>query len=250
MAYDRKAEIEAILETDVSSIANTWRGDRDGLSLDQQAELAGAKTSNYGYNNRSVLSALIEGRIPSSPTMAQQARRKVTAWLKKMDLSPDLRRDLQELEQELRLRAEDREAQAVEDSNAARVTESAEAAGTPGVYVYTPPHYLKYPVDPDTGKTLLKVGHSAFDTYYRVNSQGRLAALPEDPVLLRIYPTPQSEQTEKRFHEWLRSADHAAPRSKRAGSEWFVTSTKFLDQIATSLDLEIRQVVAHEVGDE
>ena len=48
---------------------------------------------------------------------------------------------------------------AVENSKAA------ESSGRPGIYVYTLPHYRRYPVEPDTGKTLLKVGHSSTDAY-------------------------------------------------------------------------------------
>ncbi|CAN0618214.1 protein of unknown function [Burkholderia multivorans] len=131
-----------------------------------------------------------------------------------------------------------------------KATQDAEAQGVPGIYVYTLPHYLKYRVDVETGKTLLKVGHSSTDAIYRANSQGRLTALPEDPVLLRIYPTESSSDTEKLFHEWLRKADHYGVRSTRAGSEWFLTSTKFLDHIATSLRLEVRDVNPLEIGDE
>ena len=85
-------------------------------------------------------------------------------------------------------RAEDRQAQVEEEDVAVEKTKAAEDSGTPGIYVYTLPHYLRYPYEPDSGRTLLKVGHSARDALYRANSQGKLTALPEDPILLRIYP--------------------------------------------------------------
>ena len=102
----------------------------------------------------------------------------------------------------------------------------------------------------DSGKTLLKVGHSARDAYYRANSAGRLTSLPEDPILLRIYPAQESAAREKDFHAWLRDADHAAGRGRRAGSEWFVTSTKFLDRVATAMGLDVRVINDLEAGDE
>jgi hypothetical protein len=105
--------------------------------------------------------------------------------------------------------------------------------------VYTLPHYVRHPFDPETGKTLLKVGHSARDAFYRAGSQGRLTALPEDPVLLRIYPADESAQVERLFHEWLTDADHSRSDSRRGGSEWFVTSTRFLDRVARSLGLPV-----------
>lgn len=129
-------------------------------------------------------------------------------------------------------------------------SENAEAKGTPGIYVYTLPHYLLHPVDLESGKTLLKVGHSSHDAYYRAGSSGRLTALPEEPILLRIYPVAESAATEKEFHNWLKDADHLGTRTRRAGSEWFLTSTKFLDRIAKSLQLEIQVINDFEVGDE
>ena len=82
-------------------------------------------------------------------------------------------------------------------SRRARADQRAEASGVAGIYVYTLPHYLRYPFDPDTGKTMLKVGHSSKDAHYRATSQGRLTALPEDPILLRIYPADESVEVEK-----------------------------------------------------
>jgi hypothetical protein len=117
--------------------------------------------------------------------------------------------------------------------------------------VYTPPHYRLLPYDPTTGRTILKVGHSSVDACYRATSQGRLTALPEDPILLRIYPRGgASAAAEREFHSWLRDADHAASRTQRGGSEWFVTSTKFLDRIARSMGLQVRDITGFQTGEE
>ena len=129
-------------------------------------------------------------------------------------------------------RAEDKQAQDAEVEGAIEATLAAESTHGPGIYVYTLPHYLRHPYDPATGRTLLKVGHSGVDAHYRAKSQGRLTALPEDPILLRIYPVAESAKAERDFHTWLRDADHSGGRTQRGGSEWFVTSTKFLDRIA------------------
>ncbi|WP_427869870.1 hypothetical protein [Leucobacter luti] len=249
-SYDRKAEAEAVLETESSRLGDTFRGDREGLTLEQQAELAGAKAGNYGYNNRVTIAALTEGVLPTGPTLALQAARRVRTLLKRPDLSPELRADWMLLEEQLTVRAEDRIAAEAEDAATAKATVEAEAAGTPGIYVYTLPHYLKYPFDPDTGKTLLKVGHSSRDALHRAGSQGRFTALPEDPILLRIYPVVMSNDVERKFHEWLRMADHHGTRTRRGGTEWFLTSTKFLDHIAEHLGLERQTINDLDVGDE
>ncbi|HEU5222460.1 MAG TPA: GIY-YIG nuclease family protein [Candidatus Lumbricidophila sp.] len=250
MSYERRAEAEEVLETEASRLGDTFRGDRQGLSLEQQAERAGANGGNYGYNNRVTIAALIEGVIPSGPTLALQAARRVRTLLKRTDLSAELRKDWVELEQQLTARAEDRSAVEAEDAASVRATLDAESRGVPGIYVYTLPHYLKYPVDPDTGKTYLKVGHSARDAVHRAGAQGRFTALPEDPILLRIYPTEQSGEVERRFHEWLRMADHHGARTRRGGTEWFLTSTKFVDHVARELGLEQRNVNDLDVGDD
>lgn len=113
-------------------------------------------------------------------------------------------------------------------------TYQAESRDEPGIYVYALPHYLRYPFEPGTGRTLLKVGHSHSDVIRRFNSQTRTTALPEEPVLLRIYRISGTSTvtTESDFHRLLESADHSRNVARSAGREWFVTSTRFLDEIA------------------
>ncbi|HJX79000.1 hypothetical protein [Glutamicibacter sp.] len=247
--YDRSAEVAAVLETEQSRLGDTFRGDRDGLSLEQQAEIAGAKGGNYGYNNRVTIKALTDGTLPTGPTLALQAARRLRTLLKRTDLSPELRVDWVALEEQLTHRAEDRIAAEVEEAATSRATTEAESVGSPGIYVYTLPHYLKYPIDAETGKTYLKVGHSSRDAVHRAGSQRRFTALPEDPILLRIYPAESSFEAEKKFHEWLRMADHYGARTRRGGTEWFLTSTKFLDHIAAELGLERWTVNDLDAGD-
>ena len=123
-------------------------------------------------------------------------------------------------------------------------TRSAEAKGVPGVYVYSLPHYLAHHVDSDTRRTLFKVGHSSVDAFGRANAQGRFTALPEDPILLRIYPCDQSAKAEAEFHGRLSQAGHLRPGpTTRAGIEWFLTKIDFLDNIANELGLEIQPIV-------
>ena len=60
----------------------------------------------------------------------------------------------------------------------------------------------------------------------------------------------ESAKAERDFHAWLRDADHAGGRTQRGGSEWFVTSTKFLDRIARSMGLEVVVVTDVDAGDD
>jgi hypothetical protein len=246
--YDRRAEVERILAEDATVLGRVWAYDEEGLSAQEMAERENTTGAGFVSNYRSLIRALRDDDVPTSPTLSLQAARRVRSWLKKVDLSDDLRAELVDLESRLMSRAGDVDAQSQEVDTAVQQTRAAEASGQPGIYVYTLPHYLRYPFDPDSGRTLLKVGHSATDAHYRAASQGRLTALPEDPILLRIYPVAASAEAEKYFHAWLRDADHAGNRTRRGGSEWFVTSTKFLDRIARSKGLEVQEITNFEAG--
>jgi hypothetical protein len=248
--FDRRAEVERLLETDETVLGRFWQYERDGLSAEEMQEAEGTETLSWTYNYRSLLGVILDGEVPSAPSNALQGARRIRSWLKRSDLSPELRQALTEQESLLMSRAEDKEAQQEEVGEAVEKTKAAEEASGPGIYVYTLPHYLRYPYDPDSGRTLLKVGHSAHDALYRATSQKRLTALPEDPILLRVYPVEQSAKAEAEFHEWLRDADHAGHRSRRGGSEWFVTSPKFLDRIARSVGLDVLVINDFDTGDD
>jgi len=241
-AYDRRTEVEALLAEDETLLGRYWRYVQEGISKEEMAEREGVPTTGWTSNYDFLVRNLRDGRIAKSPSGARQSASRIRSWLKQKQLSEQLRRDLEEQEQILQSIAEDREAQEAEDSEAVEKTKEAVESGTPGIYVYTLPHYLKHRYDPDTGQTLLKVAHSGVDAYYRAGSQGRLTALPEDPILLRIYPCDSTRHVEAQFHAWLRDADHPGSRTRRGGSEWFVTSTKFLDRVAKSLGLHVVEI--------
>lgn len=253
--YDRRAEVETLLRVDESAVGRYWRTQQDeGLTYAQIAEREGLTGAPVNSALRRA-DMLLNGTVTSYPTVAAQHAGLIRNWFWEAErglrtLSPELRRELEDQERALNAVANDRQAQEREDEATADATRAAVSAGVPGIYVYTLPHYLRYPFDPETGKTLLKVGHSSTDAYYRAGSQGRLTALPEDPILLRIYPAVDSARVEREFHDWLGDADHARSEARRGGSEWFVTSTRFLDRIARSLNLDVQIVNDVEVGDE
>lgn len=102
---------------------------------------------------------------------------------------------------------------------------------------------MNYKYDPDTDRTLMKVGKSDRDVIQRFNEQTRTTALPEAPVLLRIYESKSKtaglSEIEKTFHELLEAADHDRSTARTGGTEWFLTSLKFLDKIAFVLGMTI-----------
>jgi hypothetical protein len=104
-------------------------------------------------------------------------------------------------------------------------------------------HYLRFPYDQLSGRTLMKVGRSDRDVIKRFREQIRTTALPEEPVLLRIYESSLNEMSlaiiEKRFHSLLEAADHDRSAARTGGTEWFLTSLKFLDEIGSTLGLQV-----------
>jgi hypothetical protein len=244
-------EVERLLAEDQTRTGDVYRLDREGQSSAEIAQALGVDTTGFVSNYKSAIAALLDGEVPRSPTLSAQVASRVRAWLKKPGLSAELRDRLNELHVTLQVHSEDSTARSVEDSQAKQRTAEAEQSRTPGIYVYTLPHYLRYPYEPESGRTLLKVGRSERDTYERAYTQGRITALPEDPILLRVYPVPPGDTAtvEAEFHAWLTDADHERSRSLRGGSEWFLTSTKFLDRIARSRDLDIRTVTEFETGE-
>lgn len=249
MTYDRKAEIETLLEADETRLGETFRWTREGLTYQQQADRAGVSHGNYGYNNAVIIKALIEGAVPNGPTLALAAARKTRAWLKEKALSDSLRTELETTERQLMLRADDRDAQVGEERAAVAVTKKVVAAQVPGIYVYTLPHYWRHKVDIDNDQTYLKVGKSDTDVFSRVDQQ-RTTALPEDPWLLRVYPTSDAAAAERKFHAMLDAADHRRTESKKGGREWFLTSLRILDWYATDQGLEIERPNEQTVGEE
>lgn len=115
--------------------------------------------------------------------------------------------------------------------------------------MYALPHYLRYPYDPKSGHTLLKVGRSDRDVIERLRSQTRTTAIPEEPILLRIYTSDVRElnDIERSMHRLLVAADHARSAARTGGTEWFLTSLRFLDAVAEEMRLGVNIVNDAEV---
>lgn len=249
VGFDRGAEVSALLAQDDTTLGDVWRRIQAGKTPPQVAEEDG-NTLGPVYSFMNLASALQDGTVSSAPTVARQVAARVRKWLRTKQLSDELRAVLEEQERRLNEVVNDSRATEVESEQAVQKSKEAEAENEPGIYVYTLPHYVRYPYDQKTGRTLLKVGHSAVDALYRANSQARITSLPENPWLLRIYPADDASHMETEFHGFLRDADHDGIRGGRVGTEWFLTSLKFLDRVARSLGLEVRTINDFAIEDE
>lgn len=239
-----RAEIEGALRAYPGRLGDVFRALEEGLTPDQIANRLEVASSNFVWNYRTTIEATLGGAVPSAPTVALQTLRRVRRLLSAETWSTDATAHLDQLRRDLERRSDDEEAVEEEVAEAQQKTAAVEAQDVTGVYVYALPHYLRYPYEPSTGRTLFKVGQSGSDVIRRFQAQTRTTALPEEPVLLRVYPTDltSAARTECQFHTLLVAADHSRSVARIAGKEWFLTKPKFLDAIATALGLDIRVV--------
>jgi len=246
---DVRAELVTLLEADNSRLGQVYRLLQRGLDANAIADELEVATSNFVWNNERVVKALLDGNLPTAPTVALGVAHKFRAILRTSRLSNSARSYLQSNLQELERRADDDTARAAEVQLAQEKTQVAEARNDVGIYVYALPHYLRYPFDPASGRTLMKVGRSDSDVITRFRSQTRTTALPEEPILLRVYRTDGSAAApiESDFHRLLEAADHSRSVARSAGREWFLTSIRFLDEIARVLKLSV-EVVNEDTG--
>lgn len=109
----------------------------------------------------------------------------------------------------------------------------------PGVYVFALPHYIRHLYDEDTGNTLFKVGMSQAGVVSRFFGQTRTTALPEDPILLRVYWAENPAEEERWFQSLLSAAGHLGSHGPAAGREWFLTNLAFLGEVAAARGLAV-----------
>lgn len=247
-----RAELVALLQVDTSRLGQVYQGLQRGLDANAIAEELEVGSSNFVWNYDRLARALLDGNLPVAPTVALGAARKFRSILRSSHLSTAARSYLETNLQELERRANDEAARAAEVQLAQEQTEVAEARNDSGIYVYALPHYLRYPFERESGRTLMKVGRSDSDIISRFRNQTRTTALPEEPILLRVYRTDGAATAtiESDFHRLLDAAQHSRNVARSAGREWFVTSTRFLDEIARVLKLSTEIVNESEIFDE
>ena len=220
-----------------------YRKKRDGVSNEEIQNAQGATYSNFIWNYQRNIRALLEGDIPSGISLMNEVAVLFRKVLRFADLSEEAKTYLNRGLQEIEDRKSDQGLQRKTELQVLKTSETLEKKHTPGIYVYSLMHYLNYPYDSESGRTLLKVGKSDRDVIQRFREQTRTTALPEEPVLLRIYESLTASITlsevEKKFHSLLEAADHDRSTARTGGTEWFLTSLKFLDKIAETFDLKI-----------
>lgn len=175
--------LEALVRSDASRLGEIFRLLETGHDAEAIRVEFGLQHSSFVWSYERMIKALRDGDLPTAPTVAQSVARKFRALLRTAVLSPEARSVLQANLLILEQRATDEAGREKETAAARTATIRAEAEAVSGIYVYSLPHYLRYPYDEESGRTLLKVGHSDRDVIQRFRTQTRITALPEEPVL-------------------------------------------------------------------
>ncbi|MDE0206454.1 MAG: GIY-YIG nuclease family protein [Candidatus Tectomicrobia bacterium] len=241
-----REEVTRALGEDPTRLGDVWqRSDQDAGAIARDLEVA---TSGFVFSYRTYIRAIEEGTLRESPTLAGQCASTIRGFVKRhAGLSPESVSILQARADECERRKNDPVRRATEEQEYEQQTRAAERDGISGIYVYTLPHYLRYPVeasehDETSDRTYLKVGMSESDVIRRFRQQRGSTELPEPPILLRIYVGPDDidiREIEKKIHSHLNAADHIRNSERGAGREWFLTHRKFLDSTAGILGLNI-----------
>lgn len=244
-----RAEIKSALRKDTQRLGDVFRerdenGDFDVPKVAEKLEITvGPVHSTVG----SIHTLLQCRKLTNRPTLARQRASMLRSFAKRhVDrLSPDTHKRLNDLADEHDQVVADEDAIMRENEEIGNPTNSKIPSGSAGIYVYTLPHYIKYPVVPgeedDTNpRAYLKIGSSTGDMASRVKQQNT-TALPEPPLILRMYKCPDGEieKIERKIHKHLIDADHNPNRSAGAGKEWFLTHLRLIDSTADLLGLEL-----------
>ena len=204
---------------------------------------AGANDGAAG-NNRAMINAILEGVIPSAPSIAGMAARAVGGLVKaNKDFDSDTKKYLQDLRDELEEVSESSDAIEREDAALEEASKELEQLleDMPGVYIYTLPAFRRVVIKTDPDRFYFKVGMTNRVAGVRIGEQMRATGLPEDPWLARVYqhPTTAINELERKFHRLLQSTGHAQTTGRYSGKEWYVTNLEALDAFAEELGCSI-----------
>lgn len=241
------ADLVSFLENDETLMGEVYRKKRDGISNDAIQKAQGAAYPNFIWNYQRQIRSLLEGDIATKISVLNETAVHFRRALKFSGISNETKVYLNLGLQEIEERKSDSGLVEKTTKLVLKSSDALEKSFIPGIYVYSLMHYLNYPYHPESGRTLMKVGKSDRDVITRFREQTRTTALPEEPVLLRIYENidigSELMEIEKVFHSLLEAADHDRSTARTGGTEWFLTSLKFLDKVADTLKMKVTRNV-------
>ena len=238
-------EIQRALRINEGNLGVVFRLIESGLTSPSEIVAEGG-IANTGHASNLIryIKSILQGNIPASPTRSEAAGRTIGGLIRAFEFSPETRLYLQDLRSELDEYANN--ASAIQSENSEREKQSETLANiaeqTGGVYVYSFPAYIRTPAKTDPDRYWLKVGMTDRIVEMRIADQTRSTAMPEDPLILRVYQSSSisNAELEKKLHRILESAGHSRTEARHGGKEWYATNLEFLDEIAETLGLDIQ----------
>lgn len=94
---DVRAELATLIEADQSRLGDVYRLTGRGLTPPQIAQELGVDSSGFVSNYRSIARALLDGNMPSGPSMAKQVASSVRGLTRSAQLSGDARAYINDL---------------------------------------------------------------------------------------------------------------------------------------------------------
>ena len=258
-------EVRKALEKDQKRLGDVWRLTKEDKSPADMSEELGLET-NISSVYRKFIQIIEMGEegisvLPTSRTTAIECRDSLRGFIKRGHeyLSQETIQILEKQAEECERRANDPQALEQEYVKVERETSQAESqadlSGVAGIYVYTYPHYYRYPVikgdDETDDRTYLKIGMSARDASERVRQQ--TTPMPEPPMLLQIWIVENDndlKEIEKKIHDHLRTIGHGNFQNRRQGNrEWFLTNEQSVASTANLLGLKLHYERGPEADD-
>ena len=251
-----RQEIAEALESDGKQRGVVYRmilegGDEDHQRIADDLGITTGPVRQTIYEIRTLLDRVV---LTSKPTVAERRAGMIRGFLKDHQerLSQKTIDALTSLQDEHHRVSKDENAIVGEHQAIERETDevvSKSTGGIQGIYVYSYPHYLKYPVlpsdeDDSKSRTYLKLGRSDVDIDTRVKQQiwdAGVTALPEPPIILRMYTCPGENvaEIETVMKRHFNDADQDKTHQVGAGREWFLTHLRFIDSTAKLLNLSL-----------
>ena len=241
-----RAALEAALIENPRQLGTVYKLDPEmKMKAKNIVELDGAANESAVGNIRCAIRAILDGIIPNSPSVANQAIGSLNGVLRdNSSFSAEVKGHLNEVLLELQDRASSKvfkeEEAEVRRHGSEEMIQLVEQRG--GVYAYSLPHYLNFPCKEDPERYWYKVGFTIGNFENRIIGSHRKTGLPEDPVVRRTYFSAliDPRTMENKFHKMLK-ASGLQTDARYGGEEWFATTEDQLDAIAELLGFEVKR---------
>lgn len=248
LSQDALHELNNMCRKDDKALGRVFTLLESGLTSNQEiVDAGGGGNAGAVGINRQILDAILLGKIPKSSNISTYAYRAINRLNSANDpISAELAIYLKDLVTDLKSTALDEKAirqSVLEAEKESKSLEKLLTTVTNAVYVYSYPTYLRVGTADDPELYWFKIGYTGSEVGSRILAQVRQTAMPEDPVIVRVYHKPgyASSEIESKFHQTLDAfrQQRSSSNSKKAGKEWFATDLERLDAIAKLLEMVV-----------